>query len=172
MQFGQLRRREFITLLGGAAAWPIAAHAQQVRRIQRIGVLIGGIENNRVPLAKFWEELEGRGWTGQSLQIDFRFATDINQMKSLVAQLVELAPDVLFTNNTPAVLAMREKAKTTPIVFVIVTDPVSSGFGVSVCGGPSRIDQFARHASSLASDPCLPLWGFKRRPCLLRPEYG
>jgi ABC transporter substrate binding protein len=91
-------------------------------------MLIGGDASlYQDPMAKFREELQRRGWTAQNLQIDFRFATDLKQMNSSLTELVELAPDALFTNNTPTALAMREKTKTTPIVFAIVTDPVGSG---------------------------------------------
>jgi putative ABC transport system substrate-binding protein len=122
-----MTRRDFITLVGGTAvAWPLAARAQQPGRMRRIGVLIGGYRYS-APLAKFREELQKRGWTEQNLQVDVQFATDINQMNSSLTELVGRVPDVLFTNTTSAVLMMREKAKTTPVVFVIVTDPLGSG---------------------------------------------
>jgi putative tryptophan/tyrosine transport system substrate-binding protein len=145
-----VRRRDFITLLGGAAvAWPVAARAQHAGRLRRIGALIGGNASvYQGPMAKFREELQRRGWAAQNLQIDFRFATDLNQTNSSLAELVELAPDVLFTNNTPTVLAMREKTKTTPIVFVIVTDPVGSGLVSNLAHPGGNVTGFTNYEFS------------------------
>jgi putative tryptophan/tyrosine transport system substrate-binding protein len=145
-----VKRREFITLLtGGAAAWPLGVSAQQTELVRRIGVLIGGDASlYQGPIAKFREELQRRGWTAQNLQIDFRFATDLKQTNSSLAELVKLAPDVLFTNNTPTALVMREKTKTTPIVFAIVTDPVGSGLLSNLAHPDGNVTGFTNYEFS------------------------
>ena len=102
-----MRRREFITLLGGAAAWPLSAQAQQGNRARRIGVLIGGDENDPVfksRLSAFTQALAGLGWTdGRNVRIDLRWAGgDINRIRALAQELVGLQPDIILTSNTPA----------------------------------------------------------------------
>jgi putative ABC transport system substrate-binding protein len=141
-----VRRREFVTLLGGAAAtWPLAARAQQAKGTRRIGMLISGAENHpqwQAPMTAFRQRLQQLGWAvGQNLQIDYRWASDLNRIRAFAAELVSLAPDVLFTMNTPSVLAMHDKTNAIPIVFAIVTDPVGSGLvsnlarpGINVTG--------------------------------------
>jgi putative ABC transport system substrate-binding protein len=140
-----MRRREFIILLSSAAAWPLAAHAQQRKGMRHIGMLISGAENHpqwQEPVAAFRHRLQQLGWTvGQNLQIDYRWAPDIGRIQNSAAELVSLAPDVLFTMTTTSVLAMRDKTNAIPIVFAIVTDPVGSGLirtlarpGINVTG--------------------------------------
>jgi putative ABC transport system substrate-binding protein len=141
-----MRRREFITFLGGAVAtWPLAARAQQRKGMRHIGMLISGAENHpqwQEPVAAFRHRLQQLGWTvGQNLQIDYRWAPDIGRIQNSAAELVSLAPDVLFTMTTTSVLAMRDKTNAIPIVFAIVTDPVGSGLirtlahpGINVTG--------------------------------------
>ena len=108
----EIRRREFITLLGGAAAWPLAARAQQGDGVRRIGVLIAGDEND--PLAKsdfsaFTQALAGLGWTdGRNVRMDLRWAGgDINRIGALAHELVGLQPDIILTNGTPATSSGR-----------------------------------------------------------------
>ena len=105
-----MNRREFITLLGGAAAWPLAARAQQGDRVRRIGVLLPYDEND--PVAKtfvsaFTQELGGLGWTdGRNVRIDLRWAgDDINRIRALAQELVGLQPDVILASSTPATVA-------------------------------------------------------------------
>jgi putative ABC transport system substrate-binding protein len=134
MQSGRLRRREFITLLGGAAAWPRAADAQQQDRSRRIGLLIAGRETDREVqrrVVAFREELEKLGWVdSRNIRIDTRWAvpgdTDSNQRfaKELVAQ----QPDVIFSSSTPPTTALLQQTRTIPIIFATVNDPISSGF--------------------------------------------
>ena len=109
MQFGQLKRREFVTLAGAAVAWPFAARAQQPTR--RIGMLIGYAENDpeiQARLAAFRQALEGNGWKeGGSLRIDYRFAAaSPDQAQVYAKELVALQPDVLVGNSTPATAAL------------------------------------------------------------------
>ena len=132
-----LRRRQFITLLGGAAAaWPLAARAQQGERMRRIGVLIGLAEDD--PEAKAWvagflQGLAKRGWSDdRNLHIDYRFALAGAQAQVLAKELVALQPDVIFAMPTPAVAALQRESHEIPIVFAALADPVGSGFAVSL----------------------------------------
>jgi len=127
-----LRRREFIAGLGGAAAWPLAAHAQQGDRMRRIGVLMAGSEND--PLAKarisaFTQALAGLGWTdGRNVRMDLRWGgEDINRMRTLAQELVGLQPNIILTWGTVATLAVQRATPTIPIVFAGVPDPVAIG---------------------------------------------
>jgi putative ABC transport system substrate-binding protein len=105
MQFGQLKRREFISLLGGAAAWPLAAWAQQPDRMRRIGVLSGSAEddpNGKAWIAALQEGLEKLGWReGRNVQIDYRFAGAIDNAQEFAKELVASQPDVIFVMSTP-----------------------------------------------------------------------
>jgi putative ABC transport system substrate-binding protein len=127
-----MRRRQFIALFGGAAAaWPLAARAQQAERIRRIGMVIGSAENDaegQKRVGAFVQALRKLGWIeGQNLQIDYRWSPDIARMRANVAELLASAPDVLFAHTTAAVRALRDGTTTIPIVFAIITDPVGSG---------------------------------------------
>ena len=110
-----LRRREFIAGLGGAAAWPLAARAQQRDRVRHIGVLMGGDEND--PAAKlvsaFTQALADLGWTdGRNVRIDLRWGgDDINRMRALAKELVGLQPDIILTGTTPATVALKDTPK-------------------------------------------------------------
>ena len=116
-------RREFITLLGGAAAWPLAARAQQADRVRRIGVLMAFDEND--PLAKsevsaFTQALAGLGWTdGRNVRMDLRGGgpDDTNRIRALAQELVGLQPDIILTGTTPATVAVQGETRTIPIVF-------------------------------------------------------
>ena len=130
-----MRRREFITLVGGgaAAAWPLAAFAQQADRMQRIGMLIGSAEDDpemKFRLASFRRGLERRGWSeGRNVRIDARFAEGSPERYRLLAkELVGLQPDVIFAHTTPVAEALQQESRTIPIVFVTVSDPIGSGF--------------------------------------------
>jgi len=128
-----IRRREFITLLGGAAAWPVAARAQQ-GEIRRIGVLAGLAENDpemKARLAAFRQELEKRGWSeGRNVRIETRFAAagSIDQAGVLAKELLGTQPAVIVAMATPATTAVQQATSVIPIVFVHVADPVGSGF--------------------------------------------
>jgi putative ABC transport system substrate-binding protein len=133
-----IRRREFITLLGGAAAaWPLVAQAQQSERVRRVGMLIGYAEQDQQVQARigtFEQALQELGWTsGRNVQFTYRWERgDAERMRIYAAELIGLAPDVILTATTSALAAARRETRTLPIVFVNVPDPVGSGFGRSV----------------------------------------
>ena len=125
-------RREFITLLGGAAAWPIAARAQQGDRVRRIGVLIPGDENDSLwkpPFSAFTQAFAGLGWTdGRNVRMDVRWTGgDVNRVRALAQELVGLQPDIILTAGTTATAAVQRETRTIPIVFAGVADPVATG---------------------------------------------
>jgi ABC-type uncharacterized transport system substrate-binding protein len=127
-----MRRREFIAGLGSAAAWPVAARAQQGERMRRVGVLMPYDETE--PLAKtqvsaFTQALTDLGWIdGRNVRMDLRWGGgDINRIRALAQELVGLQPDIILTNTTPATVAVQRETRTIPIVFGNVADPVSSG---------------------------------------------
>jgi putative ABC transport system substrate-binding protein len=127
-----IRRREFITLLGGAAAWPLAARAQQADRVRRIGWLLLGDENDpaaKTTLSALTQALAGLGWTdGRNVRIDRRWAGgDINRIRALAQEMVGLQPDIILTGSIPPTVAVQRETRTIPIVFVAVADPVASG---------------------------------------------
>ena len=132
-----MRRREFLSVLGGAAgAWPLAARAQQPERMRQIGVLMGLAEDDpetKARLAGFRQGLEKRGWTeGRNVRIDYRYATAGAQAQVLAKELVALQPDVIFTHSTPTVAALLRESRTIPIVFAGLADPIGSGFVASL----------------------------------------
>ena len=135
-----MRRREFITLLGGAAAaWPLAARAQQPDRMRRIGVLAPLAEDDpemTARLAGFRQGLEKRGWSeGRNVRIDNRFAPDssADQAQVQAKELVALQPDVILAQATPLVAALQRESRSIPIVFASVADPI----GVRICREPA-----------------------------------
>jgi putative ABC transport system substrate-binding protein len=137
-----MKRRQFITLLGGAVAWPLAARAQQGNRMRRIGVLPSGDEN----VSAFIQALAGLGWTeGRNVRMDLRWGgTDINRIRALAQELVNLQPDIILTNGSVATVAVQRETRTIPIVFANVADPVAIGI-VPRLDRPSRnITGFAR----------------------------
>ena len=129
-----LRRRQFITLLGGAAAaWPLAARAQQPERMRRIGVLINLAADDpegHARITAFAQGLQEAGWgTGRNVRIDYRWAGDgTDVMAKHAAELVGRAPDVILAATSASVAALQQITRTVPIVFVQVIDPVSAGF--------------------------------------------
>ncbi|MGC1562435.1 MAG: ABC transporter substrate-binding protein [Bradyrhizobium sp.] len=130
-----MQRRAFITLIGGAAfAWPLAARAQQPQRVRRIGVLMAHAETDpeyRDYLAAFREELHKLGWTeGRNIQIDTRWGAldDAKVRQQSANELIALQPDLIITQNTPPTATMLKQTRTVPVIFVIVADPVGSGF--------------------------------------------
>jgi len=132
-----LRRRELISLLGGmAAAWPLTARAQPPERMRRIGMLFGiaNDQETRARTAAFEQNLSQLGWiVGQNIRIDYRYATgEVERMRSLARELIDLRPDVIVAHSTPVTAAVMEATRTLPIVFVVVADPVGSGFVASV----------------------------------------
>jgi ABC-type uncharacterized transport system substrate-binding protein len=132
-----MKRREFITLLGAAATWPLAARAQQPgERMRRIGVLMGFAEDDpeaKARLAAFRQGLEKRGWSeGRNVRIDTRFAPAGAQAQVVAKELVALQPDVILAHSTPVTAALQRESRTIPIVFAGVADPIGSGFIASL----------------------------------------
>src|SRR5262245_29439821 len=132
-----VKRRDFITLLGGtAAAWPLAARAQQPEQTRRIGVLISGTADDpelQARLAVFRQTLEQLGWLeGRNIQIDVRFAARTDQYSALAKEIVALHPEVILGHTTPVTAALHRESRTVPIVFINVSDPVGSGFVTSL----------------------------------------
>jgi putative tryptophan/tyrosine transport system substrate-binding protein len=133
-----MNRREFITLLGGAAAWPLAARAQQPERVRRIGVLVASTADDpeaQARVAAFAEALSQLGWTdGRNLQIDVRWATtNADGLRRHAAELAALGPDVIVAaTGTATVAPLLQATRTVPIVFAVVIDPVGAGFVASL----------------------------------------
>src|SRR5262245_54372574 len=149
-----MRRREFICLLGGAAAWPLAARAQPGDRVRRIGVLMPYDEND--PLMKsrisaFTQALAGSGWTdGRNVRMDVRWAgTDNNRIRALAQELVGLQPDIIVTGSTPATAALQRETRAIPIVFAHMADPVVSGLVARLDRPSGNVTGFATNEPSL-----------------------
>src|ERR1700756_1236959 len=127
-----MKRRDFITFLGGAAAWPLAARAQQpVTR--RVGMLLNSGETDlewKAYIAAFMQRLRGLGWVeGQNLRVDTRWSIgDPDRARVLATELIRLAPEVILSSSTANLTALLRQAPTVPIVFVQVSDPVAQGF--------------------------------------------
>jgi putative tryptophan/tyrosine transport system substrate-binding protein len=150
-----MKRREFITLLGGAATWPLAAGAQQPGQVRRVGVLMNGDATEtprQTELAVFVQGLRQLGWTeGQNLRIDVRWAAaDVDRMQAFAKELVSLRPDLIVGQTTPVVAALKRETTTIPIVFVGVSDPVGSGFVASLPRPGGNITGFINIESSLS----------------------
>ena len=129
-----MKRREFIALLGGAAAtWPLAARAQQPERMRRIGVLLSTAADDpesSARTASFLQGLQQLGWIeGRNLRIDIRWAAgDAELYRKYAAELVALAPDIILASSSPTVAALQAATRTVPIVFAHAVDPVGAGF--------------------------------------------
>ena len=128
-----MNRREVIAALGGAAAWPLAARAQQGERMRRVGVLMPlGADDpaSQVRIATFVRGLQELGWTiGSNMQIETRWSAGIDtDTRKYAAELVALAPDLILANGTTAAGPLLQATRTIPILFVLVLDPVGAGF--------------------------------------------
>jgi putative ABC transport system substrate-binding protein len=129
-----MQRRELLAILGGVAVLPIMARAQQAGRMRRIGVLMAHAETDpeyRNYLAAFWEELHKLGWTeGRNIQVDTRWGAldDAEERLRSAAELIALQPDLIVSQNTPPTQTVLQQTRTVPVIFVIVADPVGSGF--------------------------------------------
>jgi putative ABC transport system substrate-binding protein len=133
MEFDQLKRRGFITLLGGAAAWPLAARAQQAERMRRIGVLLALAADDpygQAQVAAFQQALQQLGWNdGRNVRIDIRWdESDADRARRYAQELVALAPDIFLAGGTISLGALQHVTRTLPIVFAVVADPVGAGF--------------------------------------------
>ena len=143
-----MKRRDFIALVGGAAAWPLAARAQPPDRPRRIGVLMnvaGDDPQAQSRLAVFTRTLDRLGWTsGRNVYIDYRsVAGEADRMQALAAELVGLAPDVLLGAGSRVTLALQHATRSIPIVFVLVADPIFAGFVTSLARPNANITGFS-----------------------------
>src|SRR6516162_3831399 len=150
----EIRRREFIAGLSGAAAWPLAARAQQGNRVRRIGVLMGSDENNplaKVSLSAFTQALADLGWVdGRNVWTDLRWwGDDINRIRALAQELVGLRPDIIVANSTAATVAVQRETRTIPIVFANVSDPVAQRIVERLDRPGGNITGFAASEASL-----------------------
>ena len=150
----KLKRRKFITLLGGAAAaWPIAARAQQPERMRRIGVLMNLAANDpqgHARVAAFLQGLQQLGWVdGRNLRIDTRWgAGDADSFRRYAAELVALAPEVILASGFPSAAALQQVTSSVPVVFVLVIDPVGAGLIESLARPGGNFTGFALHEFS------------------------
>ena len=150
-----MKRREFITLLGGAAAaWPLAARAQPAERMRRIGVLMAFNETDPRPngwLSHFAKWLTDLGWTnGRNLRMDIRWTgDDVDRMQLFAKELVSLHPDLIIAFGTPVTAALQRETRTIPIVFAIVSDPVGEGFVASLSHPGGNITGFHNSEASI-----------------------
>src|SRR5262245_22987123 len=157
MRFGQLKRREFITLLGGAAAtWPLAARAQRPERIRLVGVLLGYGETDQA--ARSWiavleRRLSELGWDGgRNLRLEVRWAGgNAEKHQAYAKELVALACDVIVAGTTPDVAALLRETRAVPIVFAASADPIGSGFVASFARPGGNATGISSHQASLAT---------------------
>jgi putative ABC transport system substrate-binding protein len=152
-----VKRREFITLVGGAAAWPIAAHAQFSGRVARVVFWLGGTSTSdpvgQRLASSFREALRELGWIeGRNLTIETRWtaAASTGEDAGAAAELIALRPDLIVTTGAPILKALQQQTKTIPIVFTMVTDPVSDGFVTSLARPGGNITGFAIFEHSFA----------------------
>src|SRR5262249_37859920 len=152
-----MKRREFITLLGGAAAaWPLAARAQQTDRLRRIGLLMNRSADNpegQDRIAAFHQGLQELGWTvGRNVRIDTRWGEDdADRERKYATELVALAPDIILASGTLSVAALQQVSRTLPIVFAAVTDPVGAGFVHSLARPGGNATGFMIYEYSLSA---------------------
>jgi putative ABC transport system substrate-binding protein len=149
-----MKRRTFIAGLGSAAAWPLAARAQQGDRVRRIGVLMGGDENDPVwkpAVYAFTRTLADLGWIdGHNVRMDLRWAApDVNRIQALAQELVDLQPDIILTNGTAATVAVQRETVTIPVIFVNVSDPVAQRIVARLDRPSGNITGFAFLEASL-----------------------
>jgi ABC-type uncharacterized transport system substrate-binding protein len=149
-----MKRREFITLLGGAAAsWPLAGRAQQNELVRRIGVLMTTADDRegRRRLSAFREGLEKRGWAeGKNISIEVNWSvSDAERARSVVNELIGRAPDLILTSGTPATSALHRARAATPVVFTVVSEPIEQGFVQSLAHPGGNITGFANLEPSL-----------------------
>ena len=143
-----MKRRNFITLLGGAAAWPVAARGQQPERMRRIGVLVAYAESDpeaQARIAAFRQGLRELGWTeGHNLRMELGWGTgDPDRARTLATELISQAPEVIVAHGTPALTALYRATRTIPVVFVSVIDPVGAGYVQSLAQPGGNITGFS-----------------------------
>ena len=154
-----MRRRTFISLVGGAVAWPVAARAQQPERMRRIGVLMGYPENDLEGpafFAAFREGLVKLGWVeDRNIRFDTRWATpdDAEARQRFAKELVALQPDLILSSVTPTTAALLQQTRTIPIVFATTADPVGSGFVASLARPGGNVTGFQAMVGSRGNKP-------------------
>jgi putative ABC transport system substrate-binding protein len=159
-----IARRKFVVALAGAAAWPLAARAQQGDRVRRIGVLMGGDENDPVlkpRFSAFAQALADLGWTdSRNVRMDLRWpGTNINRIRALGHELVALQPDIILAaGSTPATVAVQRETRTIPIVFMNVSDPVASGIVARLDRPDGNVTGFANLEASLSAECYVSGW--------------
>jgi putative ABC transport system substrate-binding protein len=151
-----MRRREFITLVGGAAAWPLAARGQQGERVRRIGVLAGVGASDldaQARLAAFLQALQQLGWTnGRNVRLDVRWAAgNADDARKYAAELVALGPDVILAHGGSVVGPLLQATRTVPVVFTVVADPVAAGFVDSLAHPGGNATGFSQFEFSMRS---------------------
>jgi putative tryptophan/tyrosine transport system substrate-binding protein len=155
-----MSRREFITLIGGAAAsfvsGPLAARAQPAERLRRIGVLMSTPASDpdaQLRIAAFRKGMRDLGWVeGRNYRIELRWAAgDADLMRNLAKELVQMAPDLILANSTPVTVALREQGHSVPVVFVQVTDPVGQGLVASLARPGGNLTGFTSFEFSIGS---------------------
>src|SRR5438094_3600595 len=151
-----IRRREFMILLGAAAAaWPLAARAQQPDRARRVGILMGIADDfeGQARIAVFRQALQALGWTeGRNVQFIYRWSGgDVAHARQFAKELLDLRSDVILANSTPVAAAVRETTRTTPTVFVQVSDPVTAGVVQSLARPGGNLTGFTNFEPSIAS---------------------
>jgi putative ABC transport system substrate-binding protein len=148
-----MRRRDFITLLGGVAAWPMAARGQQPDRMKRLGVLIGLAEHDpeaKARLVGFWQAFERLGWfEGRNVLVDYRYAPAGVGAQARAKELIALHPDVILTQGTPNSAALKQETSAIPVVFVGNADPISSGFVESLVRPGGNLTGFLLYEESI-----------------------
>src|SRR5919204_6817881 len=136
-----MRRRDFIAALTGTALSQVSAFAQSADRVRRLGMLLGTTQSG---IGAFVERLQQLGWTdGENLRIEYRFASgDVDRMRTYAAELVNLGPDVIVSEATPGLIALKQQTRTIPIVFVMLADPVGSGLVKSLARPGGNVTGF------------------------------
>jgi putative ABC transport system substrate-binding protein len=152
-----VRRREFITLLSGAAAWPLAARAQQGGRVRRLAAMMGGRNADTDPEGRAWfaafrKSLEDLGWVeGRNFRADYRWPSgDVDRIEVIAKEFIDLNPDVMFAGNTPSALALLRQTRTIPIVFTNLSDPVGTGVVDNLARPGTNATGFTAYEYSLA----------------------
>src|SRR6516164_5345928 len=173
-----MRRREFIAGLGCAAAWPLAARAQQGDRVRRIGVLMAGEENDperKTMVSTFTQALADLGWS--NVRMDLRWpGGDINRIRALAQELVGLQPDIIVAQSTPATVALQRETRTIPIVFVSLFDPVASSIVPRLDRPGGNITGFVSYEATLGGkwlellSEIVP--GLKRAAIMFNPDLA
>jgi putative ABC transport system substrate-binding protein len=150
-----MRRREFMTLLGAAAAWPLTGRAQQGTPTRRVGVLTNRAADDpelQTRYAAFLQGLQEAGWAvGRNVRIDFRWSgEDADRIRAFARELIALAPDVILATNTPTVVALQQATRTVPIVFATVGDPVGAGVVDSLARPGGNVTGFMNFEYSMS----------------------